>query len=234
MRLIFPIFLLAFLLAPALAQKQSSSADLGGKKVALLTLPGHCAFNANDPKDAAEIKRLKGSLGSLNLIHVTAGCDRLRLWRKGDQSSYGPFSYTVSISPELDLSGKLAPYVKAVCDETRKISLHKDKSILKNLDAHLKSAIETISTKNLETDTIGIVGEDKTGCYAVQMNKYRDEAKNHRVLASIFSSTLLKGRIANFHRFAEVTIETAPTVVKRLLAETKASVAAHLAANAKK
>ncbi len=231
MRLITIILLLSLTCTHALAQKASSTANINGRKIALFSSQGQCPFKADDPKDASVIKSVKSELSDQDLLQLTAECDQLKLWRKGDQNHYGTFTYTTSVSPKIDLRGKEGLFIKAMCKDLRKLSKHKDKTIKKSLQAHVTKAVKNIAKQKTDSEPLGVVTEDDTGCYAAQVTKYKDDNGNINALFSIYSATVIKGRIIMFYRFADIDPNTTGKVTKRTLATVKATVANHLAAN---
>ena len=234
MRFFIILPLIALSTTQALAQNLPIKTDVGGKEITLLTTPGQCPFNSEDPKDANEIAITKKSLDDLELLHFTADCKQLKLWRKGDQPDYGSFAYTTVISSlkTKDFTGKENVLIKSVCDEMRKAAKQKKKFITKDLETRLTKTIKEIkNNKKRTTRILGVMSEDDTACYTSMLINYKNPKGNPKTLYATYAMTVLKGRILGFYNYADVEVKTAASIPKRLLATQKATVANHYAAN---
>jgi hypothetical protein len=212
----------ALLVAVAVSDATGLEALIGDAFVTLPPPAGFCELTPQYEFDARTLAitsaYLRGS--AVRLLTMSADCDQLAEARKGKQRQLDDVTqYQVQLADE-----KISP-VLSVAASCSILRLQTKSPVGVDTKARLAGIVENIKVN--QTGTLGVIGEDKNGCYSAILSKVWSEG-TQKMLVGLDAATILSKRAIAVRRYA---VYQNPETVDAMLAKLEDNVAALAAAN---
>jgi hypothetical protein len=206
-------------------------AQVGNVTLQLPPPPGYCEMDrSSGPSDIKMIDAVDGMLKPTGnrLLAISADCTQLRDWRAGKRQLVDNLAqYQSLVSTEgSDQTAAAAAVVKQACAEMRAQGEKMVNDMEPDVRARADQVLKTVKVNEMRF--LGVIAEEPTICYAAILQKFKAETGVEKTQATVFATTVLKGKIVYFYFFAPY--ESGATVTD-LLAVEKAQIAKVKAAN---
>jgi hypothetical protein len=213
----------ALVLAVTVSRASGLAAMIGDAFVKLPPPAGFCELTPSHAFDGGAVAAISAYLNGagIRLLAMSADCDQLAEAREGKRRQVEDF-----VRYEVDHADMKMPppfSIAKKCSIERVVS-HGPAAT--ELDARLANTSEKI--KPGEAGLIGVIDEDKNGCYSATLEKVRTETGTEKVLAGLQAATIIGNRAISVRRY---TVYQNPDTINAMLSKLKTDVAALLAAN---
>src|SRR5262245_6102493 len=221
------VFLACGLVIPT--EAAAIEVTVGQTKLVLVAPKGFCPLDRRHSRDSQFIGLMQqAAQGDKEVLGAFANCRRLRSWRAGSADDLGGiFSYAVSLKAKnFDASALID--IPTMCATFRQ----QGASIAKNAERATAEGIDEIKelAGKIELNSMqmhGVLHEDNTGCYLGIVQKFKIE-ESVETMFSVNVFTVIKRKIIFAVHEGDFKDET---IVQRLLAISRETVAALLARN---
>jgi hypothetical protein len=216
----------AFVLAAAIPSAFAAQANIGGVSINLPHPANFCELTESNASD----KRMLTTLGPLleksgnKLLAMSADCRQLAEWHTGGRKLLDDYAQYQTAIASMD-----KPSSETVAETCTTLRQQGDQILAKQLP-DIKQRVEAAMSKIKmnETNFIGVLGEDKDGCYAGLIQKIHTEANTDKTQITAFAVSLVKDKSVFTYRMG---LYRGPKSVDEVLRHIKADVAAMVAAN---
>jgi hypothetical protein len=199
------LLLVCFLLAgAAIPPVLAKDATVGATSLTLPPPSGACELDATKPSDARMLKAVEGMLGPTGnrLLAMSVDCTELADWRAGTRKLLDHIAQYQTLIAWQDgpLPGTPEATIKEACDQMR---AQGDK-LVTDMEPDVKARAEQVlkTVKINEMKFLGVVGEDPNVCYAAMLQKFGTEVGTDKTQATVFATTIVKGKLVYFYLFA--------------------------------
>ncbi|MEZ5773314.1 MAG: hypothetical protein R3D33_00990 [Hyphomicrobiaceae bacterium] len=225
------IGLLLLAVAGGAAEAQTPEVRIGEATIKLVTPAGHCVMDAANPADARYIQIVNGLLeqSGNTFLGATADCKQLEVWRNStDVVLDDSFQFqTRAQFANQDLSAMRSEVISAACATVRS----QGEQILAEAGAVAAERIQKLmeGARQDEVRFLGVLEENKDGCYAAMLQKMRTEIGTEKVQIGTIGITIVKGKVLYVALYSPYVDEAK---IKTQYQQTRTAVEAILAANA--
>jgi len=192
---------------------------------------GYCEMDrATGPSDVKMMDAVDGMLKPTGnrLLAISADCTQLNDWRAGKRKLLDNLAqYQALVATESsDQSAQAADVIKQACAEMRAQGEKMVTDMEPDVRARADQVLKTVKVNEMRF--LGVIAEEPTICYAAMLQKFKAETGAEKTQATVFATTVLKGKIVYFYLF--VLSESGSTVTDALALD-KAQMAKVKAAN---
>lgn len=211
----------------------AKEARIGPVAVSLPPPPGYCEMDAAQAADArmlATVNEMLGATGN-RLVVASAECKQLKEWRKGKRASIDNLAQyqTLSSLEEGQLSAPPEIAVKELCSQMREQTEQLMDDVAGNLRDRAEKAMQNVKFE--DTKFLGVIAQEPLACYGALLQKSKAETGAERAEATVFVTTVIKGKIVYSYLFAPYV---SGDTVTAMLAQQKTNLARLHIANADK
>jgi hypothetical protein len=200
----------ALLVVLALAAGQAAvpvaakDATVGTTSLALPPPTGSCELDANQASDARMMKAVEGMLAptSNRLLAMSADCTQLDQWRTGKRPLLDNMAQyqTLTAWENTALPDTPEKTIKDACSEMRTQGEKLVADMTPDVKARAEQVLKTVKINEMKF--LGVVGEDANVCYAAMLQKFHTEVGTDKTQATVFATTIVKGKLVYFYLFA--------------------------------
>lgn len=208
----------------------AAEATIGGVSFSLPLPASFCELSAHAPSDSNLITSTSAVLGKAGntLLAMSADCQQLDDWRAHRRpflDDYVEYQTPTGQMDQMVTSPEAA--IQQSCAGLRAQGAQIASDLTPNVKAIFESTLKTIRLN--ETKFIGVVGEDRTACYAGLVSKIQTQSGTEKTQIVLFAITIVKNKVVLIYRFAVYT--GSDIAITDLLAKLKGTTAALYAAN---
>ncbi len=177
--------------------------NVGGMNIRLALPANYCFMDPSNPNDKLIIDGTKKSVAGQNeVLNVFVDCKELIAWRTGKQKYLNHFGnyQTPEKTKTTSYLGQEAAIVKGICDYFAKQGKKFTETIREESNKAIAKAWKDIKLN--ETRMLGTFHQDGTSCVAGMFQRLQTDDKSIKDQVSIFSVSVLKGRMIFTYLFA--------------------------------